>query len=156
MTVPPVHRGVTAPLLALGLIVAEVPTALAQAPAPVARAEGPASPGDVQIATEPPRRPRRPLLDPGKRELRQARGLLAGGIVLTTLCGVGFGLVSYVIVDRWNRLYGVSGSNTLGAAGTLLGCTVLSIGGISVGATRLKKLRSSGGVAWTGGLGFRF
>lgn len=151
-----VHRGVTSPLLALGLLLAGVPTALAQGAAPVSRAQEPTSPGTVQIATEPPRRQRRPLLDPSKRELRQARGLLAGGIVLTTLCAAGFGLATYTVVKAGERLQGSAGANTFTFGGAMLACTFMSIAGIGLGASRLRALRRSGRVAWTGGLGLRF
>jgi hypothetical protein len=43
-----------------------------------------------------------------------------------------------------------------GASVALLSCTLLSIAGIGAGAARLRALRSSGRVAWTGGLGLRF
>lgn len=150
------HRGFTAPLLALALILADMQTALAQEPAPDGRAEGPASPETVQIASEGPRRPRRPPLDPAKRELRQARGLLAGGIVLTTLCAAGFGLFTYTVVDAGERLQGSAGAKVISAGGALLSCTLVSIAGIGVGASRLRALKSSGRVAWTGGFGLRF
>lgn len=151
-----VHRGVTASLLALGLILADMPTALAQGAAPVRGAQEPASPETVRIATEPPRHPRRPLLDPSQRELRQARGFLAGGIVLTTLCAVGFGLVTYTAVKAGDRLQGAAGANTFTAGGAMLACTLMSIAGIGIGARRLRALRTSGRIAWTGGLGLRF
>ena len=151
-----VHRGVTASLLALGLIVADIPDARAQQPAPAAQLEGPSSPGTVQIATEKPRRQRRPLLDPAKRELRSARGILAGGIIFTTACGVGFGVWTYALAERFGRLQGASGDRMLGAGLALLACTVVSVAAIGLGGSRLRALRGSGRVAWTGGLGLRF
>jgi len=152
---PAAARGFTA-LLVLALGLADTPTALAQAAAPAGRVEGPASPGTVQIATEKPRRAPRPPVDPATRELRQARGILAGGIVLTALCGVGFGLATYAVVDAGKRLTGASGDRTLGAAAGLFACTLVSIAGIGVGASQLRTLRRDGRVAWTGGLGLRF
>ena len=147
-------------MLTLELIVADTlantPTALAQGPAPTARVEGPSSPGSMQLATEGPRRPRRPPLDPATRELRQTRGILAGGIVFTALCGVGFGLFTAVLVRSGARLTGQSGDRTLAAGGVMLVCTIASIAAVGVGASRLRALKSPGRVAWTGGLGLRF
>lgn len=151
-----VHRSFTATLLALGLVLADTPTALAQEPAPAGQVEGPLPPGTVQIATEKPRRPRRPPVDPATRELRQARGILAGGIVLTALCGVGFGLVIYAVVDGGERLKEPAKARAIAAGGALLSCTLVSIAGIGVGASRLRALKGSGRVAWTGGFGLRF
>lgn len=147
MRVSPAHRGFTRSLLALGLGLADVPTALAQ---------GPAAPGSMQLATGKQRRPRRPPLDPATRELRQARGILAGGVVFTALCGVGFGLATYAVADRWERLSGASGERSVAAIGVLFACTVVSIAGIGIGASRLRAVKRSGRVAWTGGLGLRF
>lgn len=131
----------TAGLLALTLT-------LAPAPAP-------ASPGAAQLAASPTRPPR-PALDPAARALRQARGILAGGIILTTLCGVGFGLFTWAVVDAGDRLSGHAGARTVSAGGALLACTVASIAGIGVGAHRLRAVRGPRRVAWTGGLGLRF
>lgn len=139
------------------MLLVDAPQALAQAPAPAERVEGPASAGELQLATEGPgRRRRRVPVDPATRERRQARGILAGGIVLTTLCAAGFGLFTYAVVDAGDRLSGARGARTLAAGGALLACTLASIAGIGVGAHRLRVLRRSGPVAWTGGLGFRF
>ena len=139
------------PLLILGLIVADMPTARAQ---PAAQVEGPASP--TQIAVETPRRPRRPPLDPAARELRQTRGTLAGGIVLATLCAAGFGLFTYAVIDKGWRLQGASGSRVFSAGGAMLGCTVLSVAALGVSGKRLRALKHPGRVAWTGGFGLRF
>lgn len=145
------------PILALGVLVGDMPTALAQAPASAGQLEGPASPGTMQIATEEPRRRRqRPPVDPTTRELRLARGLLAGGIVLTTICSAGFGLFTYAVVDARGKLSGPAGARTVAAGGALLTCTLASIAGIGIGASRLRALRRSGRIVWTGGLGFRF
>jgi len=151
-----VHRGFTAPLLALGLILADTPTAFAQAPVPAEQVEGRASSGTVQIATEKPRRPRRPPPDPATRELRQARGILAGGIVLTALCGVGFGLVTYALIAENERFKEPGRGRALAGGVTLFACTLASIAGIGVGGKRLRALKSSGRAAWTGGLGLHF
>jgi len=132
----------TGPLLALALSLADTP-ALAQ-------------PGTAQLATGRSRRAPRPPVDPATRELRQARGILVGGIVLTTLCGVGFGLATYSAVDRWERLTGASGERSVAAVGVLFACTLVSIAGIGIGASRLRTIKRSGRVAWTGGLGLRF
>ena len=142
-------------MLALALGLADVPTALAQAPAPGGQVEGPAPPGTLQIATERPRRAPRPPVDPATRQLRQARGTLAGGVVLTALCGAGFGLATYSVVDRWERLTGASGDRAVAAVGVLFACTVVAIAGIGIGASQLRTIRRSR-VAWTGGLGLRF
>ncbi len=148
------YRGFMAPLLVLGSLVGDMPTARAQQPAPAAQFEGPASP--ARIAVEAPRRPRRPPLDPAARELRQTRGMLAGGIALTTLCSVGFGLVTYVVVDRWGSLHGASGSRTFAAGGAMLACMVVSIAAIGVSGKRLRALERPRRVAWAGGSGLRF
>jgi hypothetical protein len=149
------RAGVVSPLV-LGLSLADVPAALAQAPPPVARAEDLPVQPQAQLAVEAPRRPRRAPLDPATRELRQARGILAGGVVLTALCGVGLGALTYAAVaagDRWtDRQQG--GAITAGVA--LASCTLIAIAGIGVGASRVRALRSAGRVAWTGGLGLRF
>lgn len=147
------HRGC---MVVVALSLAGTTTARAQVPAPAGRVEGPASPGTAQIATEPPRRARRPPVDPATRELRQARGILAGSIVLTGLCGVGFGLATYSAIDRWERLTGASGDRAVAAVGVMFVCTVVSIGGIAMGASRLRTIKRSGRVAWAGGLGLRF
>jgi hypothetical protein len=147
------HRGFIGFVVAASLAGTPV---RAQVPASAGQVEGPASPGTAQIATEPPRRARRLPVDPATRELREARGLLAGGIILTALCGAGFGLATYSVVDRWERLTGSSGDRAVAAVGVLFACTVVSIGGIAVGASKLRKIRRSGRVAWTGGLGLRF
>lgn len=147
------HRGFIGFFVAASL--AGTP-ARAQVPAAAGQVEGPASPGTAQIATEPPRRARRPPVDPATRELRQARGILAGGIVLTALCGVGFGLATYSAIDRWERLTGASGDRAVAAVGVMFVCTVVAIGGIGMGASKLRTIRRSGRVAWTGGLGLRF
>lgn len=173
------RRRVTGPLVAIGLIFADTPGALAQEPAPAAPAAAPSTPEavpiapgqpappgtvqiatdrpppleTVQIATEKPRRPRRPPVDPATRELRQTRGMLAGGVVLTALCGVGFGLVVYVVADSGAKLQGASGGRVIGAGGAMLACTALSIAAIGVGASRLRARKR---VAWAGGLGLHF
>lgn len=123
--------------------------ALVLAGAPVARAQAPAA----QLATSPRRQ--RPPIDPHTRELRQARGLLAGGILFTALCGVGFGLVTWVVVDRGARLSGRSGDRVFAGGGAMFACTVASIAGIGIGAHKLRALQGRR-VAWTGGLGLRF
>lgn len=115
----------------------------------------PPAPAAVQLATAPPRRTRPPL-DPAALQLRQARGILAGGVVLTAVCGVGFGLATWAAVDARDRLSGASGGRVIAAAGVLLACTVASIAGIGVGAHRLRALRPTRRVAWSGGLGLRF
>lgn len=115
----------------------------------------PPAPPAVQLATSPPRRARPPL-DPAARQLRQARGILAGGVVLTAVCGVGFGLATWAAVDARDRLEGASGGRVIAAAGVLFACTVAAIAGIGVGARRLHALRPARRVAWTGGLGLRF
>ncbi len=150
------HGGVTAPLLALGLILAQTPTARAQEPAPAAQVEEPSTPGTAQIATGRPSRPRRPPLDPTTLDLRQTRGILAGGIVLTALCGAGFGLLMYAVVDTRGQLKDQAEGRAVGAGVGLLSCTFLSIAAIGVASKRLRTLKSSGRVAWTGGLGLRF
>lgn len=145
--------------LTLGLLLADMPTAHAQAPAPApaGQVEGPApAPAPVQLATQAPRRPRRPPLDPAARELRTARGILAGGIVFTALCSAGF-VAWTVAIARIDRPIQGAGADRLILAGPiLLGCTIASVAGIGVGARRVRALRSSGRVAWTGGLGLRF
>lgn len=151
-----VHPRFTAPLLALGLILADTPKALAQEPTPAAQVEGPASPGTVQLATEGPRRPRRPRLDPAQRELRQARGIFAGGIVLTALCGVGFGVITYVLVAEHEKFTNPGMSRASTGAGALFACTLTSVAGIGVGAERLRALRAGGRVAWAGRFGLQF
>ncbi len=129
--------------------------ALGLAPAPASaqapRAEGPA-PG-AQLARSGLRT--RPPVDPYTRELREARGILAGGIILTTVCAAGFGAFTYVVIHGGSRLSGPSGGRVLAAGGAMLACTLASVAGIAVGAHRLRRLRG-GHVAWTGGLGFRF
>jgi hypothetical protein len=143
-------------LLALGLTLADTPTALAQEPAPVAQVEEPSPPETLQLASKGPRRPRRPPLGPEARKLRQTRGLLAGGIVFTALCGAGFGLFVYTVVDAGKRLQGSSGDRVVAAGGAMLACTFLSVAAIGVSSHRLRALNGSGRVAWTGGFGFRF
>lgn len=145
----------TASLLTIGLLAADPPVAAPQEPAPAAQVEGPAPPETMQIATEEPRRRRRPPLDPATRELRQTRGILAGGIVLTALCGAGFGLAVYAIVDAGKKLQGASGSRVFGAAGAMLACTAVSIAAIGVSSKRLRARRGAR-VAWAGGLGLHF
>lgn len=147
----PRRRRFDALLAAVVVALADPPAANAEPPA-----AAPASPGTLQLATEAPKRRRRPPLDPAARQLRQARGLLAGGIVLTTLCSVGFGLSVAAAVDRGDRLTGSSGDRIVAGAGIMLACTLVSIAGIGVGAHKLRALRSSGRIAWSGGLGFRF
>lgn len=148
-----VHRGTTA-LLALGLIFADVPTALAREPVP-SRFAGTASYPTLQLAGGTSRR-NRVSVDPETRKLRQTRGLLAGGIVLTALCGAGFGLSTYAAVHAGDRLHGLRGDNIIKMLGVSLACTVLAIGAVGASARRLHTLRGARRVAWTGGLGLRF
>lgn len=75
--------------------------------------------------------------------------------MLTALCGAGFGLATYSVVDRWERLTGASGDRAVAAVGVLFACTVVAIAGIGIGASQLRTIRRSR-VAWTGGLGLRF
>lgn len=133
--------------LVLGMALALAPAA-ARAQAP--RAEGPAP---AQLARAGPRP--RPPVDPYTRELREARGILAGGIILTGVCGVGFGAFTYVVIHGGCRLSGSAGGRVLAAGGAMLACTLASVAGIAFGAHRLRGLRR-GRVAWTGGLGIRF
>lgn len=137
------RRGL-APLLGVGLVVADVPTALAQATLL------PPRPGALQRAVGQPRRP------PVNRELRQARGILAGGVALTTICAAGFGVFVYVVADRGGKLYGAAGDRTFAFGGAMLACTLMAVAGIGVGASRVRALRRGGRVAWTGGFGLRF
>lgn len=133
-----------------GMIVGDARGAFARAP------EGPSAP-PTQLAVEGARaRARRPPLDPAARELRTARGVLAGGIVLTTLCGVGLGLLTYAVVADWGRLHGSRGAPLVRAGVALTSCTLVSIGGIAYGGRRVRALRRGRSVAWTGGLGLRF
>jgi hypothetical protein len=138
---PAARRGLTM-LLALGLGLADPPTARAQEP--------------TQLAVGRPRRPPRPPLDPAARELRQTRGMLAGGIVLTALCGAGFGLFTAAVASDSVRWYGASGDRALAFGGVMLGCTLMSIAAIGVSGRRLHTLKRGGRVAWSGGLGLRF
>lgn len=108
----------------------------------------------VQIAAEKPRRPRRPPLPPAKRELRQARGLLAGGIILATLCSAGFGFITYALIAGRDRFNDRSRSGAYTMLGATFSCTLASAAGIGVGARKLRSLK--GRVAWTGGLGLQF
>ena len=55
----------------------------------------------------------------------------------------GFGLATYAIAASFDKLYGAAGSRTIAAAGALFACTVVSLGGIGVGATRLRTLKRS-------------
>lgn len=139
--------------LALLLVLADAPSALAQAPL-AARAE---RPQNLQLAAGGSRTwRRRPPVDSHTRKLRQTRGLLAGGIIFTAVCGAAFGLVLYALVDSRGHLSGRAGKNTLSAAGTMLLCTGASIATVASSATRLRSLQGYGRISWTGGLGFRF
>lgn len=85
--------------------------------------------------------------------LRKARGILAGGIIFTVICGVGSAL-AIVAVAQTKHTYGTSGKNAIAGMTGLLACTVGAIGMASYGATRLRKRRHL--AEWTGGLGLRF
>lgn len=89
----------------------------------------------------------------GDPALRKARGILAGGIIFTVICGVGSAL-AFVAVAKAKHPYGTSGKNAIAGATGLLACTVGAIGMASYGATRLRKRRHL--AEWTGGLGLRF
>lgn len=143
----------TGSALALLLVLGDAPSALAQTP-PAPRAEGPQN---LQLATGGSRtRRQRPPVDAHTRKLRQTRGLLAGGIIFTAVCGVAFGLFTYAIVDNRGHLSGRAGKNALSATGTMLLCTGLSIATVAASAKRLRSLQGYGRISWTGGLGFRF
>lgn len=81
--------------------------------------------------------------------LRKARGILAGGIIFTVICGVGSALALVTVVRARP-----TGKNAIAGATGLLACTVGAIGMASYGATRLRKHRHL--AEWTGGLGLRF
>lgn len=139
-----------AAIVALVALVGAAPVASARAHA--ASIEGPtAAPTQLAVAGR-----RRPPVDPHTRELRTARGILAGGIVLTAVCGAGFGLFTYAVVDDGARLSGSRGARVLSAGAALLSCTLLSIAGIAYGGGRVRALRRGGRVAWSPGRGLRF
>lgn len=139
------------------------------APSGAAEAADPRAPSDtvLQVVERPdpepavqptPERPQQyavPL--PTRRSadpaLRKARGILAGGIVFTVICGVGSAL-AIVAVAQTKHTYGSSGKNAIAGVTGLLACTVGAIGMASYGATRLRKRRHL--AEWTGGLGLRF
>lgn len=95
---------------------------------------------------------------PGRRSrdpsLRKARGMLAGGILFTVICGAGSALAIAAAVDRPRRTYGTASQSFLRAATALIGCTVGAIGLAASGAVRLRRKRRL--AEWTGGLGLRF
>ena len=98
--------------------------------------------------------PTRRSADPA---LRKARGILAGGIIFTVICGAG-SVLAFVAIARTKHSSestgGPSGKNLIAGATGLLTCTVGAIGMASYGATRLRKRRHM--AEWTGGLGLRF
>lgn len=85
--------------------------------------------------------------------LRKARGILAGGIIFTVICGAGSALTIYAMA-RTRHASGPVGKNLVAGLTGLLTCTVGAIGMASYGATRLRKRRHL--AEWTGGLGLRF
>ncbi len=114
---------------------------------------------DPEPAVQPmPERPQQHAMPlPTRRSadpaLRKARGILAGGILFTILCGAGSALV-FVAIVRTKHVSGPRGNNLIAGATGLLTCTVGAIGMASYGATRLRKRRHM--AEWTGGLGLRF
>ncbi len=95
---------------------------------------------------------------PGRRSrdpaLRKARGMLAGGILFTVICGAGSALAIAAAVDRPRRTYGTASQDFFRAATALIGCTVGAIGLAAAGAVRIRRIRHL--AEWTGGLGLRF
>jgi len=114
---------------------------------------------DPEPAVQPmPERPQQHAMPlPTRRSadpaLRKARGILAGGILFTILCGAGSAL-TFVAIVRTKHVSGPRGNNLIAGATGLLACTVGAIGMASYGATRLRKRRHM--AEWTGGLGLRF
>ena len=94
---------------------------------------------------------------PGRRSrdpaLRKARGMLAGGIIFSAICG---GASVLFIVAAVHRPSGFNGSQSeyIQATTGLITCTAGSIALASYGAVRIRKIR--GLAEWTGGLSLRF
>jgi hypothetical protein len=77
------------------------------------------------------------------KQLRQARGMLAGGVIFATICGAGAGLGIWVIADPRTRPGGgQDASDAVAAVSGLLSCTVGALALASAGGVKLKQRRS--------------
>jgi hypothetical protein len=95
---------------------------------------------------------------PGRRSrdpaLRKARGMLAGGIIFTAICGAASVLAIFAAIKRPNRTSGSDTADYYRASTALITCTAGSIGLAAYGAARIRRIRHL--AEWTGGLGLRF
>jgi len=95
---------------------------------------------------------------PGRRSrdpaLRKARGMLAGGIIFTAICGAGSVLAIFAAIKRPNRTSGTDTADYYRGSTALITCTAGSIGLAAYGAARIRRIRHL--AEWTGGLGLRF
>lgn len=75
------------------------------------------------------------------KKLRHDRGMLAGGVIFTAVCGVAAGLALYAFIDRRGSVYGQNSRDNAAAFTGLLSCTAGALALAVTGATRLKKRR---------------